>query len=197
VPEAQLEDSGSGLAPITEGWFVVNARDAEWWFTESRGALCNFENEYGRAQIEFAQLGINVTVLEPGQSGLYHAESGQEAFLVVSGGVQASRRGGGATPPRVGFLPLSALDRTRFRGRGREALRDRHGRFAVGDGGALPRVGARGPVRRERGGGDLRLEAGVRGDRPVPARAAHVLGSSALGVPATRRMRFGMLSQRN
>ena len=85
VPEAQLEDSGSGLAPITEGWFVVNARDAEWWFTESRGALCNFENEYGRAQIEFAQLGINVTVLEPGQSSLYHAEVGQEAFLVVSG----------------------------------------------------------------------------------------------------------------
>jgi quercetin dioxygenase-like cupin family protein len=82
---AQFEDSGSGLAPITEGWFVVNARDAEWWFTESRGALCNFENEYGRAQIEFAQLGVNVTVLEPGQSSLYHAESGQEAFLVVSG----------------------------------------------------------------------------------------------------------------
>jgi hypothetical protein len=25
VPEAQLEDSGSGLAPVNEGWFVVNA----------------------------------------------------------------------------------------------------------------------------------------------------------------------------
>jgi hypothetical protein len=27
--EAQLEDCGSGLAPVTEGWFVVNVRDAE------------------------------------------------------------------------------------------------------------------------------------------------------------------------
>jgi hypothetical protein len=30
VPEAQLEDAGSGLAPLQEGWFVVNVRDAEW-----------------------------------------------------------------------------------------------------------------------------------------------------------------------
>jgi quercetin dioxygenase-like cupin family protein len=85
VPEAQLEDSGSGLAPVTEGWFVVNVRDAEWWFAESRGGMCSFENEYGRSPIEFAQLGIRVTVLEPGQVGLYHAESGQEGFLVLSG----------------------------------------------------------------------------------------------------------------
>jgi hypothetical protein len=28
VPEARLEDSGSGLAPTSEGWFVVNVRDA-------------------------------------------------------------------------------------------------------------------------------------------------------------------------
>jgi uncharacterized cupin superfamily protein len=85
VPEAQLEDSGSGLAPVTEGWFVVNVRDAEWWFTERRGARCAFENEYREPPVEFAQLGINVTVLEPGQHSLYHAESNQEAFLVLSG----------------------------------------------------------------------------------------------------------------
>ena len=85
MPEAQLQDSGSGLAPATEGWFVVNVRDAEWWFADSRGAACNFESEYGEPVVEFEQLGINVTVLEPGQSGLYHAESNQEAFLVLSG----------------------------------------------------------------------------------------------------------------
>ena len=39
----------------------------------------------GTPPLEFAQPGINVTVLQPGQSGLYHAESGQEAFLVLSG----------------------------------------------------------------------------------------------------------------
>ena len=83
--EAQLEDSGSGLAPVTEGWFVVNVRDAEWWFAESRGAQCGFENEYGRSPVEFSQLGIHLTVLESGQAGLYHAEANQEAFLVLSG----------------------------------------------------------------------------------------------------------------
>ena len=85
MPEARLEDSGSGLTPVTEGWFVVNARDAEWWVTETRGARCAFENEYGDPPIEFDQLGINLTVLESGQTGLYHAEANQEAFLVLAG----------------------------------------------------------------------------------------------------------------
>jgi quercetin dioxygenase-like cupin family protein len=85
VSEARLEDAGSGLAPVTEGWFIVNVRDAEWWFAKTRGARCAFENEYGRSPVEFPQLGINVTVLEPDQAGLYHAEQNQEAFLVLSG----------------------------------------------------------------------------------------------------------------
>jgi len=85
VLEARLEDLGSGLAPVTEGWFVVNVRDAEWWSSETRGSRCPFDNEYGDWPIEFGQLGINVTVLEPGETSLYHAESNQEAFLVLAG----------------------------------------------------------------------------------------------------------------
>jgi uncharacterized cupin superfamily protein len=85
VPQARLEDLGSGLSAVSEGWFVVNARDAEWWFAESRGARCGFENEYGEHPVEFGQLGINITVLEPGQTSLYHAEENQEAFLVLAG----------------------------------------------------------------------------------------------------------------
>jgi len=85
VPEAQLRDFGSGLAPVTDGWFVVNVRDAEWWLADSRGAACWFESEYGDPPVEFGHLGINLTVLEPGQSGTYHAESNQEAFLVLTG----------------------------------------------------------------------------------------------------------------
>jgi uncharacterized cupin superfamily protein len=85
VREAQLEDLGSGLTPVGQGWFVVNARDAEWWFAETRGGRCAFENEYGDPPTEFGQLGINLTVLEPGQAVLYHAEANQEAFLVLSG----------------------------------------------------------------------------------------------------------------
>jgi len=41
-------------------------------------------NEYGDSR-RFPQFGINVTVLEPGQSGVCHTESNQEAFLVLGG----------------------------------------------------------------------------------------------------------------
>ena len=85
LTEARLEDAGSGLAPVTEGWFVVDVRDAEWFTSETRGAACWFANEYGDPSVELPQLGIDVTVLEPGQSGVYHAESNQEAFLVLEG----------------------------------------------------------------------------------------------------------------
>jgi uncharacterized cupin superfamily protein len=82
MPEAQLEDSGSGLAPAEDGWFVVNARDGEWWTSESFGSGCVFESE----QAEFPQLGINISVLEPGKPNcLYHSEGQQEDFLVLSG----------------------------------------------------------------------------------------------------------------
>jgi uncharacterized cupin superfamily protein len=87
VPEAKLVDAGSGLAPANEGWFVVNARDAQWLTTENgekrtSGSECPFET--GAA--EFPQYGIRLHVLEPGESnGLYHAENQQEAFLVLSG----------------------------------------------------------------------------------------------------------------
>jgi len=85
VPRAQLEDFGSGLTPVTQGWFIVNVRDAEWWSSETRGARCPFENEYGAPPVEFAQFGINISVLDPGQTVLYHSESNQENFLVLSG----------------------------------------------------------------------------------------------------------------
>ena len=104
MPEAHLEDFGSGLSPVTRGWFVVNVRDAEWWNSARRGARCAFDNEYGDPPVEFAQLGINVTVLEPGETGLYHAEENQEAFLVLSGewkGEAPSSAGLSAPPVRL------------------------------------------------------------------------------------------------
>ena len=82
MPEARLDETGSGLAPASEGWFVVNVRDAEWWTSSTFGAGCGFET----SQHSFPQLGINVSVLEPGMSScLYHSESQQEGFLVLSG----------------------------------------------------------------------------------------------------------------
>jgi uncharacterized cupin superfamily protein len=87
VPEAPLTDSGSGLAPTGDGWFVVSVRDAAWLTSENgekkpSGAEYSFES----AKAEFPQLGIRLHVLEPGEpNGLYHSESQQEAFLVLSG----------------------------------------------------------------------------------------------------------------
>jgi uncharacterized cupin superfamily protein len=82
VPEARLADGGSGLVPASDGWFVVNVRDAEWWVSEWSGSGGSFESE----KAEFPQLGINISVLEPGKPNcLYHSENLQEAFLVLSG----------------------------------------------------------------------------------------------------------------
>jgi uncharacterized cupin superfamily protein len=82
MPEAKLEDSGSGLAPAGEGWFVVNVRDVEWWTTKTFGSGCVFESK----EFPFPQLGLALNVLEPGEpSCLYHSESQQEDFLVLSG----------------------------------------------------------------------------------------------------------------
>jgi uncharacterized cupin superfamily protein len=85
VPEAPLESTDQGLVPKGEGWLVLNARDARWYHVEGRSAVCVFEGE-GDGEAEFDQLGINVSVLEPGQfMAMYHWEVDQEDFLVVSG----------------------------------------------------------------------------------------------------------------
>lgn len=79
--EAALVRTDHGLVPEGEGWFVVNAREARWWRNEAFGALCEFEGD-----ARFAELGINVHVLDPGQSAcLYHEEGAQEDFLVLFG----------------------------------------------------------------------------------------------------------------
>jgi uncharacterized cupin superfamily protein len=82
VTEARLEDSGSGLAPAGDGWFVVNVRDTEWITSDVFGSGCVFDSR----DAWFPQVGINISVLEPGKPNcLYHSESQQEAFLVLSG----------------------------------------------------------------------------------------------------------------
>jgi uncharacterized cupin superfamily protein len=93
VEEARLAEVGSGLAPVTEGWFVVNTRDAAWITNDVFGAECPFEADGPVLRerpdlpvLKFADLGFALTVISPGQpSGLYHAESNQEDFLVLAG----------------------------------------------------------------------------------------------------------------
>src|SRR3954447_8560921 len=61
--EARLEESGKGLAPETDGWFVLNARDAHWKDSGPFGVYCAFEGKR-----RFPQFGFNISVLQPGQS---------------------------------------------------------------------------------------------------------------------------------
>jgi uncharacterized cupin superfamily protein len=81
LPEAPLESTDTGLVPSGDGWFVLNAREARWLHAPGRSAVCEFAGEP-----EFPQLGINVSVLEPGEAmGMYHWEADQEDFLVLAG----------------------------------------------------------------------------------------------------------------
>jgi uncharacterized cupin superfamily protein len=83
--EASMKETESGLVPAGAGWFVVNVRDAAWMTAEGLGWGCTFE-QFPPGDASFEQLGINIRVLEPGQpAAMYHAEPGQEAFLVLSG----------------------------------------------------------------------------------------------------------------
>jgi uncharacterized cupin superfamily protein len=93
VEEARLEKVGSGLAPTSPGWFVVNVGEAAWLRHDAFGGRCVFESS-GRVLAErpgvepqqFAQLGFTLAVLEPGKpTGMFHAESSQENFLVLAG----------------------------------------------------------------------------------------------------------------
>jgi uncharacterized cupin superfamily protein len=82
VAEARMEPSEAGLVAATDGWFVVNVRDAAWVRSESFGDACVFEGDAA----PFAQIGYTLAVLQPGQpSALYHREANQEDFLVLAG----------------------------------------------------------------------------------------------------------------
>jgi uncharacterized cupin superfamily protein len=83
VPEAKLVEQDGGLVPAGPGWFVVNVREARAMHHDFAGRYMPFES---RADAPFEQFGINIHVLMPGEpNAKYHAESSQEAFLVLDG----------------------------------------------------------------------------------------------------------------
>jgi uncharacterized cupin superfamily protein len=96
VPSAELEPTPEGLVPVGDGWFVVNARDARWHHAEGRTAYVDFEGDTA-----FAQLGINLSVLEPGEAmARYHWETirrtllcSREPVLVIEGEERQLRDG--------------------------------------------------------------------------------------------------------
>ena len=82
-----MENAPGGKKPSGGGWFVVNAREAQWLHNERFGASVTFEGspKLGEPTL-FTQLGVNIQVMWPGQpNGYYHSEEDQEDFLVLSG----------------------------------------------------------------------------------------------------------------
>jgi uncharacterized cupin superfamily protein len=85
VPESKLEQTEHGLVPKSEGWFVLNMRDAVWRHVDGRGAVCVVADDF-EGERQFEQLGVNPFVLGPGEPmAMYHREADQEGFVVVSG----------------------------------------------------------------------------------------------------------------
>jgi uncharacterized cupin superfamily protein len=87
VSEARLQDTGAGLVPATEGWFVLNAREARWFDNPGKGFSLPLT---GKTEFEadtlFPMLGLAVRVMHPGEpSTVYHWETDQEGFLVLDG----------------------------------------------------------------------------------------------------------------
>jgi len=53
VEEARLEEVGSGLAPVSPGWFVVNVADAAWLRHDAFGAVETETNDPREAYAPF------------------------------------------------------------------------------------------------------------------------------------------------
>jgi uncharacterized cupin superfamily protein len=83
VKEASSEETPYGRYITSDGWFVLNLADALAVRNEEKGgAVYPLESREAR----FGDFGVNVRVLRPGEpNALYHSESGQEGFLVLSG----------------------------------------------------------------------------------------------------------------
>src|SRR4029450_2001529 len=82
VDEARIEQTDEGGVVSSPGWFILNAADMAWMRDDKGGEWMDF----GAPESEFEQYGIGIHVLHPGQvNGLYHSESVQEDFLVLSG----------------------------------------------------------------------------------------------------------------
>jgi uncharacterized cupin superfamily protein len=86
ISEAELVSTANGLVPKGQGWFVLNARDTHWRQRDGRGVLCEFEGAGFEGATDFEQVGLNLTILQPGQPlSMYHWEADQEDFLVLAG----------------------------------------------------------------------------------------------------------------
>ena len=83
VDEASVEETPYGRYVTSDGWFVLNLADALAVRNEEKGGV-TYPLE--SRDHPFGDVGVRVCVLPPGHpNALYHTESVQEGFLVLSG----------------------------------------------------------------------------------------------------------------
>src|SRR5436309_3898084 len=63
IEEARLEETEGGLAPATEGWFVVNVRDGRWVTNDVLGDAIILEGD----DVSFPQNANTTTTQQPNQ----------------------------------------------------------------------------------------------------------------------------------
>jgi uncharacterized cupin superfamily protein len=81
MAEAQLVETENGTVPRGEGWYVLNAKNAQWQHHPEAGSDLSFQGD-----VRFAEIGVHLGVCQPGQpASLYHSEQNQEGFLVLAG----------------------------------------------------------------------------------------------------------------
>ena len=133
VPEAHLVDLGAGLTPAFRGWFIVNARDAEWWFAETRGGTVRVRERVRRTrgrvpaardQPHRPPAGPDEHVPRGGRTRRRSSWSPANVSLLVENEERP--------PAAVGLLPRPAVDGARVRRRRRRAVRPRDGGSAPG-----------------------------------------------------------------
>jgi uncharacterized cupin superfamily protein len=83
VKEASSQETPYGRWMTSDGWFVLNLADALAVRNDEKGgATYPLESQ----ESPFGDFGVHVRVIRPGEpNGLYHAENGQEGFLVLAG----------------------------------------------------------------------------------------------------------------
>ena len=194
--EARLEAVESGLAPTTPGWFCVNARDVAWLTNDDFGGVCIFESDDfvldGRPDLEeqtFTQLGFTLRVLMPGKpNGMYHAETDEEDFLVLSGECLLLIEDEERHLRAWDFVHCPRATRAHLRGRGRRPVRDpgggrKDGRIEH----RLSALGGRAPPWRECRDGGALGRGGLRDVREMEPRPPAALERAALGRVTLRR----------
>ena len=82
MSEAEIVTTEHGDVPRGEGWYVLNARRAQWQHSPGFGGSdLSFQGD-----VRFPEVGFHVGVLQPGEPAcMYHREDTQEGFLVLSG----------------------------------------------------------------------------------------------------------------